>query len=282
MPVDTMPDHLLQRGSAQEQDNRYAPPAGTRVYAIGDIHGRCDLLVDLQAMIAADLDREPPERAVVIYLGDYIDRGSSSYQAIDRLIEAPVAGAESVHLRGNHEALLLHFLAEPDIGRVWLNNGGEATLRSYNVASPEVVDGKPALAQTRDAMREAVPPRHLAFFDSLALYHVEGGYTFVHAGIRPGLPLADQEDSDLLWIRGAFLDSRADHGCCVVHGHTISRQAEIRANRIGIDTGAFFSNVLTCVVLEGTGHRWLQTRAWSRRTKSNSRPIMRRSGRARG
>ncbi len=252
-----MLDRLLQRFATPE--NGYAPPAGTRVYAIGDIHGRCDLLAEMQALITADLAGRRPERAVVVCLGDYIDRGPSSREVIDRLIDAPIAGAESVHLRGNHEAFLLRFLDEPEVGHDWLPNGGETTLCSYGVALPAIVDSARALTRICDAMRAAIPPRHRAFLEGLPVYHVEGGYVFAHAGIRPGRALTDQETHDLLWIRGEFLDSRADHGFCVVHGHTIVRRPEIRANRIGIDTGAFFTGSLTCVVLEGTDRRWLQT-----------------------
>ncbi len=240
-------------------DNGFAPPAGTRVYAVGDIHGTRDLLEEIQALITADLARRRPARAVVVYLGDYIDRGPSPRGVIDRLTDAPVAGATSVHLRGNHEALLLRFLDEPEAGHVWLANGGATTLRSYGVVAPARIGETEALARASAALRRAIPPRHHAFFENLPAWHVEGGYLFVHAGIRPGRALADQTDTDLLWIRRDFLDSCVDHGFRVVHGHTIVRQPEIRANRIGIDTGAVVCGTLSCVVLEGTGHRWLQT-----------------------
>ena len=239
-------------------ENGFAPPDGTRVYAVGDIHGARALLEEIQALIAADLARRRPARAVVVYLGDYVDRGPDSRGVIDRLIDAPVAGAEPVHLRGNHEALLLDFLDAPATGRLWLANGGMATLRGYGVAPPAAGDAA-ALAAARDALRRAIPPRHRAFLEALPARHVEGGYCFVHAGIRPGRAIADQAESDLLWIRGDFLDSRADHGLRVVHGHTIVRRPEIRANRIGIDTGAVLTGTLTCAVLEGTGLRWLHT-----------------------
>ena len=250
-------DRLLQR--LNRPDNAYAPPDGTRVYAIGDIHGRADLLSEIHALIAADLAGPCPGRVVVVYLGDYIDRGLSSRAVIETLITAPIAGVEIVHLRGNHEAFLLHFLEDPEFGTNWLPNGGDATLYSYDVEKPWIIDGEPALGRTRDEFRRRLPASHLAFFEGLPLYHVEGGYTFVHAGIRPGQALEDQDERDLLWIRNAFLNSRADHGCCVVHGHTITREVEIRANRIGIDTGAYYTGTLTCLVLEGTERRWLQT-----------------------
>lgn len=250
-------DRLLQRFN--RPDNLYAPPDGTRVYAIGDIHGCADLLADMQAQIAADLEGSRPARVVVVYLGDYIDRGLASRAVIEALITAPIDGAETVHLRGNHEAFLLHFLDEPEVGPNWLPNGGDATLLGYDVEKPWIINGEPVLERARDELRANLPASHLAFLEGLPLYHVEGGYTFVHAGIRPGVALEDQEERDLLWIRNAFLNSHADHGCCVVHGHTITREAEVRPNRIGIDTGAYYTGTLTCLVLEGTERRWLQT-----------------------
>jgi serine/threonine protein phosphatase 1 len=240
-------------------DIAYAPPAGTRVYAIGDIHGRVDLLAEMQALIAADFRDQPPDRAVAVFLGDYLDRGSSSREVLGRLIDAPIADIETVHLMGNHEAFLLKFLDQPEIGVNWLPNGGDTTLASYDVEMPTIIAGEPAFEQTRDALRARMPASHLAFLRSLPRYHVEAGYTFVHAGIRPGRAIEDQDERDLLWIRNEFLDSQADHGCCVIHGHTITREADVRGNRIGIDTGAYFTGRLTCVVLEGTGCRWLQT-----------------------
>ena len=160
-----------------DHENGFAPPDGTRVYAVGDIHGARALLEEIQALIAADLARRRPARAVVVYLGDYVDRGPDSRGVIDRLIDAPVAGAEPVHLRGNHEALLLDFLDAPAAGRLWLANGGMATLRGYGVAPPAAGDAA-ALAAARDALRRAIPPRHRAFLEALPARHVEGGYCF--------------------------------------------------------------------------------------------------------
>lgn len=229
-------------------------PPRTRVYAIGDIHGRLDLLRDLRAQIVADAHSANAADNVIIYLGDYVDRGPDSAGVLDLLIDAPLAGFRSVHLRGNHEEMLLGCLRDAErAARPWVNNGGAQTLQSYGVAA----GGVPA--EVRAAFARALPPRHLAFLDGLPLHHAEGDYLFVHAGIRPGIPLARQAAPDLLWIRDLFLQSPADHGMVVVHGHTPVPEPEIRPNRIGIDTGAFASGRLTCLVLWDAERRILRT-----------------------
>jgi serine/threonine protein phosphatase 1 len=219
-------------------------PPGTRVYAIGDIHGRLDLLRALRAQIVADAAAARAAQNVVVYLGDYVDRGPDTRGVLDLLIEHPLPGFRSIHLKGNHEEMLLSCLRDPArAARPWLHNGGEQAVESYGVAprgSPQAV---------RDAFADCLPPAHLAFLEGLALYHVEGDYLFVHAGIRPGIPLDRQAPADLLWIRDLFLESPADHGRVVVHGHTPVAEPEFRPNRIGIDTWAFASGRLSCLVL---------------------------------
>ncbi len=195
----------------------------------------------------------------MVYLGDYIDRGPDSRGVLELLIGEPLAGFESVHLLGNHEAFLLGFLDGEDLASVWLMNGGDATLRSYglDVAAlngPGPGGDPPAL---RAALIPAVPAAHRAFLDGLALSHVEGDYFFVHAGVRPGVPLGRQGEHDLLWIREPFLSSAADHGKVVVHGHSTTAEVELRSNRIGIDTGVCYGGKLTALVLEGEQHRFL-------------------------
>jgi serine/threonine protein phosphatase 1 len=236
-------------------------PAGTRVYAIGDSHGCVERLRALHQAILADRDAAPAAgppatRWVVVYLGDYVDRGPDSRGVIDLLLSDPLPGFESVYLKGNHEDLMLGVLDEGQAPMTWLVNGGGATLESYGIDPEEVT------RDSRDRPPRGLAPRlpaaHLDFLHGLALSHVEGDYLFVHAGIRPGIPLDAQRDRDLLWIRDAFLDSDADHGKVVVHGHTPSRTPELMANRIGIDTGACFGGCLTAVVLEGAGRRLLQ------------------------
>lgn len=246
-------------GSRRQADRVYSAPAGTRVYAVGDIHGRVDLVNRLHELIAADMRAVEPARAVIVYVGDYIDRGDSSRDVIDLLLAGPVDGAEAVHLLGNHEAFMLTFLEDASVGEPWLKNGGDSTVYSYGVGAPRVSDRAQRHQIMRDDLREKLPPTHLEFLRSLKQYHVEGDYAFVHAGIRPGVALEDQVDDDVLWIRGEFLEDKSDHGKCIVHGHTITDDIDIRANRIGIDTGAYFSGTLSCLVLDGESRAVLQT-----------------------
>lgn len=236
-------------------------PAGTRVYAIGDSHGCVERLRALRQAILADRDAPPAAgppvtRWVMVYLGDYVDRGPDPRGVIDLLLNDPLPGFESVHLKGNHEDLMLGVLDEGHAPMTWLVNGGGTTLESYGVDPDEVMrDDRDRLAS---ALAARLPAAHLAFLHGLDLSHVEGDYLFVHAGIRPGIPWDAQRTQDLLWIRDAFLDSDADHGKVVVHGHTPSRTPELMPNRIGIDTGACFGGSLTAVVLEGAERRLLQ------------------------
>jgi serine/threonine protein phosphatase 1 len=244
-------------------------PRGTRVYAIGDIHGRADLLAPMIAAIADDADRDPPERAVLVGLGDYVDRGPDSKDVVALLTAPPPPRFETVFLRGNHELLMLNALAGADArdAAVWVMNGGDATMRSYGVhvagdaARPFSTWDTGGFSAAARSLDRVLPDADRRFFESLEVLHQEGDYVFVHAGIRPGVPLEHQDPTDLVWIRSEFLNSRDDHGVCVVHGHSPRPWPEVRANRLGVDTGAYQSGVLTCVVLEGTGRRFLQTDA---------------------
>ncbi len=229
---------------------------GTRAYAVGDIHGRAALLREIDRRIQDDAGAAPGTRKVVVYLGDYVDRGERSREVIDWLIDRPIPGFERIHLLGNHEDSMLRFLTDAQIGPAWLAYGGGATLRSYGIEPPA---GDRDLARAQRELRDRLPPRHLTFLRELSLSHVEGDFYFVHAGIKPGVPLDGQAVEDLLWIRDEFLLSRADFGKIVVHGHTITDAPEVRQNRIGIDTGAFASGKLTCLVLDGETWSFLQT-----------------------
>jgi serine/threonine protein phosphatase 1 len=234
-------------------------PEGTRVYAIGDIHGRLDLLKDLEYLIGEHAQKAPVARQCIVYLGDYVDRGMQSKEVIDHLLDGPPAGFEAVYLKGNHEEFLLHFLDDVRIGPSWIANGGGATLYSYGAHSPEQGNEQDRLNNLRLQLRELVSERHLEFMRGLALFHVEGDYYFVHAGVRPDVALEQQRAEDMLWIRRQFLEDLRDYGKIIVHGHTIADAPVIRPNRIGIDTGAYMSGVLTCLVLEGTGREFLHT-----------------------
>jgi serine/threonine protein phosphatase 1 len=229
---------------------------GTRVYAVGDIHGRVDLLREIDRRIQGDAAAAPSARKVVVYLGDYVDRGEHSREVIDWLIDHPLPGFERVHLLGNHEDSMLRFLTDVQIGPAWLTYGGGATLHSYGVKPPA---SDRDLVRAQAELRDRLPPRHLAFLRELSLSHVEGDFCFVHAGIKPGVPLEAQALEDMLWIRDEFLGSRVDFGKIVVHGHTITDAPEVKRNRIGIDTGAFASGKLTCLVLDGESWSFLQT-----------------------
>jgi serine/threonine protein phosphatase 1 len=228
-------------------------PAGRRIYAIGDVHGRADLLAMLQRRIAADLDRHPIADPLLICLGDYVDRGPDSAGVIELLLEDAPAGMKRIALLGNHEELMLRFLIDDSAGPIWFANGGDATLESYGV------DALASYDRARRQFERLFPARHRALLESLPISHSEDDYFFTHAGVRPGTALEEQRREDLLWIRGDFLNSDADHGKVVVHGHSITAEPESRPNRIGIDTGAYASNRLTCLVLEGEKRHFLVT-----------------------
>ena len=234
-------------------------PAGSRIYAVGDIHGRADLLEALLAQIADDAARQPDTAKRLIYLGDYVDRGPASSAVIDMVLRDRPTGFEVVPLMGNHEEMMLRFLEDLAIGRTWMMNGGDETLRSYGVDPPSMFAGTPVLRHAQQQFAERLAASHKSFLESLAVSHTEGDYLFVHAGVRPGVPLDRQRTEDLLWIRNEFLESDSDFGKVVVHGHSITLDPEFRANRIGIDTGAYRSNQLTCLVLEGTERQLLTT-----------------------
>jgi len=234
--------------------------ADSVVYAVGDIHGRADLLDRLHEKIAADAAGRPQPRRVLVYLGDYVDRGLESRQVIDRLIAPPDDGFERVFLKGNHEDAMLQFLDDVAIGASWMGFGGDATLYSYGVdvygTPPEGAD---RLEHIQGQLRAALPDDHRAFLEGLVTSHDEGDYMFVHAGVRPGVPLHMQSAADLMWIRDDFLYSRKDFGKVVVHGHSIETKPVVQANRIGIDTGAFATGVLTALALQGTERAFLST-----------------------
>jgi serine/threonine protein phosphatase 1 len=230
------------------------------VYAVGDVHGRADLLMRLHAMIQEDAAAAPPVRRVLVYLGDYVDRGPASREVIDLLLDGPPRGFEAVHLLGNHEHALLSFLEDISVAPMWFTYGGLATMHSYGLQPmPGDMENPQRLRQLQRQLADALPPNHLAFLRGLALHHSEGDYLFVHAGLRPGKPLEEQKAWDLISIRDDFLRSRADHGQMVVHGHSIAEKPQVARNRIGIDTGAYATGRLTCLRLHDTSRRFLST-----------------------
>jgi Calcineurin-like phosphoesterase len=227
-------------------------PDGTRIYAIGDIHGRADLLDALFKRIDESLKDSPVEQVIQVLLGDYIDRGPNSRDVIDILIARRQQQHITFFLKGNHENYLMRLLSDPSTLPEWLQAGGVNTLLSYGVR-PAISDDVQGQEELVEAFRGAFPDNHRRFMQGLALSFTCGDYFFAHAGVRPGIPLNQQHPHDLLWIREDFLRHEADFGKIVVHGHTPARQPEIRSNRINIDTGAYATGLLTCLVLQGDG-----------------------------
>jgi serine/threonine protein phosphatase 1 len=252
-------ERLFSRRTAPAATLRVAD--GLALYAIGDIHGRLDLLTDLLAQVAADAGRHPvDQQRQLVFLGDYIDRGTESRGVVDALLDLSWPGFTLTFLMGNHEEAMLEFLDGQTDGVGWLTYGGLETLLSYGVAIRKLPTDAGSAAELRDALRAAVPPRHIDFLRRCVLSHVEGDYVFVHAGVRPGRSLEQQDRRDLLWIREEFLRAPgALPGKVVVHGHTICDSPQDLGHRIDIDTGAFVSGRLTCLVLRGLGRRFLAT-----------------------
>jgi serine/threonine protein phosphatase 1 len=231
---------------------------GRRAYGIGDIHGRLDLLELLLDKIHADIDARGGGEALIVFVGDLIDRGPSSAQVIERLRTYRRRGVKTVFLLGNHEEVLLRVVAgEADIIPDWLRFGGKACLQSYGLDPAKLAGMRPE--QALGEIRAAIPREHIEFLKSFCDTCRVGDYLFVHAGIRPGVALEEQRQADLRWIREPFLNADEDHGFVVVHGHTISPVVEERPNRIGIDTGAYRTGILTAVVIDGTERWFLDT-----------------------
>jgi serine/threonine protein phosphatase 1 len=242
----------------RSQAARTAPrtPSRTRIYAVGDVHGRDDVLVALFARIDEDLKAQPAAKSIEIFIGDYIDRGPHSREVLDRLI-ARRRDHNMVFLKGNHEECALSVLGESGRLAEWKQMGGMSTLLSYGVVPPRSDDGSQAQHEIASAFRDALPDDHYRFLQSLALSFSCGDFFFAHAGVRPGIPLSQQSERDLLWIRDDFLLHEEDFGKVVVHGHTPTREPEVRPNRINIDTGAYATGRLTCIVLEADQMRFL-------------------------
>jgi serine/threonine protein phosphatase 1 len=221
-------------------------PAGRLVYAVGDIHGRADLLIRLLEDLRADMARGGYEgRPILIFLGDYIDRGFQSKDVIDVLLSDALSPFETYFLKGNHEAAMLQFLSDPSIGPRWAEFGGAETLVSYGIRPPRTRTSLDEWSVASEELHRALPSEHLHFLSNLDLSVRLGDYVFVHAGIRPGVPLDQQSEHDLLWIREDFLNDRKPLGAVVVHGHTPATRPYKDGRRVGLDTGAYLSGRLT-------------------------------------
>lgn len=237
---------LFQR---DEPPQAAALPDGLRVYAVGDVHGRLDRLLLLDAAIRRDVASRPPAgEAIAILLGDYIDRGPDSKGVVNVLTRRNFGGLKTRFLMGNHEDALLRFLEEPQSGGAWLSFGGVATLASYAVKAAE---GPDRLRLLSESLKEQLPDAHLDFYRSLELHIELGGFLFVHAGVRPGRALDRQTRNDLLTIREPFMSAKS-LPWRVVHGHTVIDAAEFRSTRISLDTGAYATGTLSCAVIEGS------------------------------
>jgi serine/threonine protein phosphatase 1 len=233
---------------------------GCRAYAVGDIHGRLDLLDGMLAQIEQDMANRPADRTFIIFLGDLVDRGPASAGVVERLRTYRNPSAELVFLSGNHEEVLLEILSgKLGVLPAWLKFGGAECAQSYGIAPEQLrqTDERRAL----ELVREKVPREHRHFLRSFADTFRFGDYLFVHAGIRPGVGLDDQDRKDLRWIREPFLGDAKEHGFVVVHGHTIVQAVEERPNRIGIDTGAYQSGILTAIAIEEERRWFLQAKS---------------------
>ena len=245
---------------ASIDNNGYRPgiaPEGTRIYVIGDVHGQYPLLLHLHELIVDDAQACRCPRKLIVYLGDMVDRGRRAREVIELLSRRPLAGFQSVFLRGNHEDMMLAGFYDDCRAPGWLYNGGESTLFSYDIRGRDGLHPGQTIPDTMSELRHALPEQHLAFLKALKPYHREGGYVFAHAGVRPGVPLAEQVLEDLVWIRDGFIDCTERLPYVVVHGHTPVEEPEVRDYRIGIDTGACSTGTLTCLVLEGDERRFL-------------------------
>ncbi|MCK1625442.1 serine/threonine protein phosphatase [Bradyrhizobium sp. 160] len=224
-------------------------PDGVRVYAIGDVHGRADLLQSLLTVIDADLARSAPQRAIQVFLGDYVDRGPDSRGVLDLLI-ARSKSHETVCLKGNHEVFLLEVLKDPARLQEWRHYGGLLTLVSYGI-TPTMNPSAEQQVELIERLKRALPLEHLSFLQQLPSSFTCGDFFFVHAGVKPGVALDRQKDEDLLWIREEFLNCEDRFGKYIVHGHTPVGAPDIRPNRINIDTGAYATGNLTLLTIQG-------------------------------
>lgn len=250
---------ILSRLFARPQKTIALPavPEGRRVYAIGDIHGCLSLFDSLLARIDADSAARGAADVTLILLGDLVDRGPDSAGVVDRAIRLQESGGDVRWLLGNHEEVFLKALSgDPQAMRYFVRIGGGPTIHSYGLKGDEYLNM--SFEELAGAFPRLVPDRHRSFLEAAEHQVQIGDYLFVHAGIRPGVPIAEQRPTDLRWIRDDFLDDGSDHGCVVVHGHTIFDEVQERHNRVGIDTGAYATGRLTAIGLEGT-ERWFLT-----------------------
>jgi serine/threonine protein phosphatase 1 len=253
-----MPVKSLFRFVSRLQPRTCAVPEGRRVYAVGDIHGRRDLLDQLLELIDEDDAARGPADTEIIFLGDLVDRGPDSRGVVDRLLRLAHAGGKVRFLMGNHEDVFVR-AARGDLRalRFLTRIGGRETLLSYGISAEQYrnVD----FDELAHLLEQNVPAEHIEFLSAFESWIEVGDYLFVHAGVRPGIAIEAQSRGDLCWIREEFLDHRDSFGKMVVHGHSITDDVDLRSNRIGIDTGAYASGRLTAIGLEGVERWFLST-----------------------
>lgn len=254
--MDQRPDWRPSWLKLGARKSRPAPP-GHRIYAVGDIHGRLDLLEQITGQIR---DHARGAQAEVIFLGDYIDRGPESARVVDFLIDDPFGGAMAcTFLKGNHEATLLDFLVNPAVGPAWMQYGGGETLMSYGVRAPLGKSDEAGWAEASQALTRILPGEHVGFYQRLQVSAERGLYFFAHAGVDPDRPLENQDEASLLWVREPFLNDTRKLSRVIVHGHTPASMPYADERRIGLDTGAYQTGKLTAACLERGSVTFLST-----------------------
>jgi len=247
-----------KRGAGEAARGKACVPDGVVLYAVGDVHGQHHLLEDLLAQIQADAESHKHDRRILVFVGDYVDRGPSSRLVVDR-VAAGLPAFETIALKGNHEQILLDFIADAELWEVYRRLGGVETLISYGVDRDLLLGSNVAVATIHEAFLAAFPPQHHAFLRSLHLSYDCGDYHFVHAGVRPGVPLDRQTEADQLWIRDQFLTAGdVFDGRIIVHGHTPTREPEKLSFRINVDTGAYMTGRLTAAKFHGADVQFLR------------------------
>jgi len=236
-----------------------AIPTGMRIYAIGDVHGYLRLLTSIRHKIASDLDTNPIDQYRIIFLGDYIDRGPDSAGCVQYLLDLCAEDKHVICLKGNHENKLEQFLESPlELAESFFTYGGIECTQSYGVEMSKYKYTDKDTLKICTELRKSIPPDHQLFYSNLAMSVTFGDYFFVHAGIRPGVPLTEQSESDLMWIRSEFISNTSLYDKVIIHGHTPAHPIEILPNRINADTCAYDTGILSCVVLESTSYRVIE------------------------
>ena len=236
-----------------------ATPCNMRIYAIGDVHGYLQLLRDIYRKIRTDLNANPTEEYKVVFLGDYMDRGPDSAGCVQFLIDLMAEDDQVICLKGNHEDKLEKFLLNPlELADSFFTWGGLECTRSYDVDIATHPGTANDTFKARDELDKNIPPEHKRFYSELGMSVTFGDYFFAHAGVRPGVPLTEQSDADLIWIRSEFIQNKTLYEKVIVHGHTPAYPMEILPNRINVDTCAYDTGILSCIVLEGTKYRVIE------------------------